>query len=152
MTKKFTCLTLLCLVLLSMAGCKDDNDDGPDTGITGDPVRYSSLITGLWYCTLQQWDEDGEQSEEHYTPSSLYSMRFDKDGTGYMKSGDDSLFEIMNAHSFRWNIRNIEGVLYLHTDVYGGETYKILYLKGDKLVMEWRDDNFSIKCEFIRNK
>jgi len=152
MTKFLTGFLVLCMLSVTMIGCSDD-DDVSGNGVTGNPAEYSSLITGLWYCTFQQWEEDGEMWESKYSPSSLYSMRFDDDGLGYMTAGDDSLFEIMHSHTFRWSMKTIDGLIYLRiVDEYGGQDYyKILNLKGDKLVMQWIDGDYSIKCEFVRH-
>ncbi len=152
MTRFFYCFLVLCMLSVTMVGCSDD-DDASRNGVTGDPAEYSSHITGLWYCTSQEWEEDGEISESKYTPSSLYSMRFDDDGLGYMTAGDDSLFEIMHSQTFRWSMRTIDDLIYLRiVDEYDeNDYYKILYLKGDKLVLQWIDGDYSIKCEFVRN-
>lgn len=107
-------------------------------------------LCGTWYCKFQEWSEDGETEYEEYEPSSTYSIRFDSDGHGYMKSGDDSLFEIMNTKTFKWEIEEINGYMYVLTNVYDGQSYKILKLSDDYLEMLWKDDDYSIRCKFIR--
>ncbi len=141
-------LLLAMPISLFLFSCSDDDDEGYSDNIE----NTTANIIGIWYCTYQQWTEDGETWYEEYTPSSTYSMCFDTDGTGYMNSGSDALFEVGRFHSFNWYISESNGNTWVNTDVYEGESYKIDQLNSTTLVMTWTDDDYSITCKFERQQ
>lgn len=136
------------LLSIGIVSCSDDDEDGN----LGSVESVTANITGVWYCTYQQWTEDGETNSNTYEPSSTYSMRFNADGTGAMQSGSDELFEVGRAHDFTWNINKSNGNTYVHTSVYSGQTYKIEQLSSTSLTMTWTDKDYSIKCKFVKHK
>ncbi|MBQ8050012.1 MAG: hypothetical protein IJ197_00370 [Bacteroidaceae bacterium] len=147
--KLFKIFAFLLMVGLGIGfvACSDD-DDIPG----GTEKQAAASLAGTWYCTFQQWTEDGETESETYEPSSEYCIVFESDGTGYMVSGDDELFEI-GTHGykyFEWYVYQKSGYNWVHTSVYGGEDYRINKLTATTLTMIWRDEDYSITCTFER--
>lgn len=144
---KFFALLLIVGISFNFTACSDDDDDIPG----GSEKQAAASLVGKWYCTFQQWTEDHETDSETYKPSSKYSMVFDSDGTGYMVSGEDELFEI-GTHGrieyFKWNVYQKKGFNWVHTDVYEGEDYRIDELTATTLTMTWQDDDYKITCTF----
>ncbi len=111
------------------------------------PSNINEKIIGVWYCIYQQWSEEGPNVKDYsesktYEPSSKYVMAFKEDGTGYMNSGSDELFEI-GCHGtqkkFNWYYYSKEGKNWIHTDVYDGQDYEITHLSSSSLTLKWSD-------------
>lgn len=140
------CVMLLCVSLVS---CDNDGNS-----LDGESIKsLSKKLVGVWYCTYQEWAEDGYADSKSYDPSEEYFMAFDIDGTGTMHSGRDELFEIGThgtIYEFEWNIYNKNNAKYLHTTVYDGNDYKINEITNSKLRMTWVDGDYKIVCEFVK--
>ncbi|MBQ0064123.1 MAG: hypothetical protein KBS94_08950 [Prevotella sp.] len=117
----------------------------------------SKDVVGVWYCTFQQWTEDGDTWSSTYEPSSEYMMAFEEDGTGYMKSGKDELFEI-GTHgiaNFNWYGYRKSGKNWIHED-YRNHDYEITSISSSSLTLTWRAPNsaygYTIVGKFIKMK
>lgn len=153
MRKKSILAMMMALVtILGFVSCSSDDEIN----------NVNEKIVGVWYCVYQQWTEKGpnraeDTESETYEPSSKYMMAFEEDGTGYMNSGSDELFEIGchgSPKSFNWNVYLKDKKNWIHTDVYGGQDYEITNLSSTSLTMKWSDyedgDVYIIECKFIK--
>jgi len=129
------------IILFALTSCSKEN--GTAESVTLD-------IVGNWYCTSQQWTEDGETDFKEYEPSQEYSMTFNIDGTGRLRTGIDELFEIGRSQDFTWYIYKSGKKSIVHTDIYDGEEYTIDKLTSSSLVMTWTDEDYSIQCKFVK--
>ena len=140
-------MTLGVTILLSACSNEEEIPGGNQEEVT-------SNIVGVWYCVYQEWTEDGETDSKTYEPSSAYSMEFNSDGTGYMQSGRDELFEIgcSRGQYFTYSVSRKDKHNWIHTDVYDGQDYKVVELSESSLSMTWEDDGYIITCKFVKVK
>lgn len=129
----------LMAALLSTAAvftsCSSDDDD---TG--GQLESVNKNVVGVWYCTFQQWTEDGDTWSQTYEPSSQYVMTFDDDGTGYMQCGGDELFEIgcHKIENYHWHVYRKYGKNWIQTDVRNrAHDYEITHISSTDLTLTW---------------
>ena len=153
-TSLFALMSVLLFTATGFASCSNDDDD--DTG--GQQESVNKDIVGVWYCTFQQKMEDGDTWSFTYEPSSEYMMAFEDDGTGYMKSGRDELFEIgtHGIENFNWYSYRKGGKNMIHTDVYEGQDYEITSVSSSSLTLTWRAPDsaygYTIVGKFLKMK
>ena len=153
-TSLFALMSVLLFTAIGFASCSSDDDD--ETG--GQQGSVNKDVVGVWYCTFQQKTEDGDTWSFTYEPSSEYMMAFEDDGTGYMKSGRNELFEIgtHGIKNFNWYGYRKSGKNMIHTDVYEGQDYEITSVSSSSLTLTWRDPDsaygYTIVGKFIKMK
>lgn len=154
---KLSSLVTIVILLFGVTGfsscSKSDDDDSEEQSQV-----INKDIIGVWYCTFQQKSQDGDTWSFTYEPSSEYMMAFEDDGTGYMKSGKDELFEIgtHGIKNFNWYGYRKSGKNMIHTDVYDGQDYEITSISSSSLTLTWRepnpDNDYTIVCTFVKMK
>lgn len=135
-TSLFALMSGLLLTVIGLASCSSDDDD--ETG--GQQGSINMDVVGVWYCTFQQWTEDGDTWSSTYEPSSKYMMAFEEDGTGYMKSGSDELFEIGThgiEENFNWYAFRKGGKYWIHEDNRNHD-FEITSVSSSSLTLTWR--------------
>lgn len=152
-TSLFALMSVLLFTATGFASCSSDDDD--ETG--GQQGSVNKNVVGVWYCTFQQWTEDGDTWSSTYEPSSEYMMAFEDDGTGYMKSGGDELFEIstQGIKNFNWYSYRKSGKNWIHED-YRNHDYEVTSVSSSSLTLTWREPDsaygYTIVGKFIKMK
>ncbi len=155
---KLSSLVTIVILLFGVTGfsscSKSDDDDSEEQSQV-----INKDIIGVWYCTSQQASQYGDTWSHTYEPSSQYMIGFDDDGTGYMNSGRDALFEIWcssGIKNFNWYGYRKNGKNWIHTDVSGGWDYEITSISSTSLTLTWRepdpDNDYTIVCTFVKMK
>ena len=148
-TRVAAAMLLACVSAGMFCACGDDDE------IEGGSVsEATAMLVGTWFCTSQQWDEEDCETEvSNYEPSYEYAICFEADGSGYMRSGSEELFEV-GTHGgkqyFEWYVYKKGDHNWVHADVYSGKDYRIDKINANTLVMTWRDEDYVIKCQFVR--
>lgn len=157
-TSLFIVMAMMMFFATGLSSCSNSDSDDEYESKEGEQSKdINKDVVGVWYCTFQQKSQYGDTWSFTYEPSSEYMMAFEDDGTGYMKSGKDELFEISThgVANFNWYGYRKSGKNWIHED-YRNHDYEVTSVSSSSLTLTWRepdpDNDYTIICKFIKMK
>lgn len=127
------------------------NDDDVSIKEEGGILFAPESLIGYWYCTYQEWNDNGDVDHSNYKMDSSYYIIFRDDFTGSTHAGKDELMEWAGSRDFHWSIeKNMIDVGY-------GTLWSVKSISDSELTLQWEDveddgEFYRIICKFKKKE